>query len=311
MKKMINRSTISGYLFDHSLVVKTVERQDSENYGMSFIRGRLNLVVDEKGLNVVTIEYDWVPEIWKKKNSKNVNFDELKKIIDSGVTWTQAGKDATKIQCERVKLDVNDFVNKEGELISAQRLSGGWVSIVQEFGPSRNDIEVDMLMTQATRVEANPDRETEEYMRLKGCTFDDFNERIYPCEFIVKGEGMDFFESLEISAKNPYFTKVFATMNNITTRIEKVEESAFGPDIVTSYDKKTKEWLLVKVPKVPYDYGDENVLTKEDVNKAIEDRELYLAGVRKNNEDWKARQGKATQAPPKTEDIAHDNFDFF
>ena len=86
MRKNENTEHIEGRIYDHELVVKTVQNQQSPNYGKQFIAGKLAVAVDEEGINVIETHYTYVTET-TKAGGKNKTFGVLKKIIDEGKTW--------------------------------------------------------------------------------------------------------------------------------------------------------------------------------------------------------------------------------
>ena len=49
--KFINTETIIGRIYQHDLVIKKVQNENSANYGKDFIGGKLDIAVDEDGLN--------------------------------------------------------------------------------------------------------------------------------------------------------------------------------------------------------------------------------------------------------------------
>ena len=87
--------------------------------------------------------------------------------------------------------------------------------------------------------------------------------------------------------------KNFMDFRNISIPV--TEESAFGEAAVTMRNRKMKHWTITGASKVPYDFGDEKVMTADELTKAMQDREIHLADVRKRREDYKAE--KAAQTP--------------
>jgi hypothetical protein len=48
-----------------------------------------------------------------------------------------------------------------------------------------------------------------------------------------------------------------------------------------------REWVVTNCSRESYAYGEEEVLTAEDIQKAMQDREVYLADIKKRSEDYK------------------------
>ena len=95
MRKNVNKETIEGRVYEHDLTLKTVQNQQSENFGKEFINGSLSVATDEEGLNVITVHYTFVTEI-TKKGAVNPTFTNLKRIIESGKSWVADGKEAAE-----------------------------------------------------------------------------------------------------------------------------------------------------------------------------------------------------------------------
>ena len=292
MKKCINKVILEGYVYQHTLAIKTVQNKESENFGTEFINGQIDIVVDDEGLNIVPVRYTYITAT-NKSGAVNRNYGVLKSIIDSDKTWLNCGKDALKIKCD-TSFALNDFYAQDGQLVSQTVQEGGFISIVNELAPleARNKFDVDLLITKVTRVEADEENNKPEFCKIRGAAFN-FRNAILPMDFIVKNpQGMDYFESLNASGAEPVFAKVWGKINHTTTRVNKTEESAFGEASVTSYEKKTKEWVITGISPTPYDFGDENVLTVEEVQKAMQDREVLLADTKKRSDEY-----RATKAP--------------
>ena len=317
MKKCINKVTIEGYLYQHSLSVKTVSNQLSENFGKEFINGTIDIATDEAGLNIVPVRFTYVTPT-TKAGGVNKTYTVLKNIIDGAPTWIQNGKDAAlKVKCDTA-FALNDFYAQDGQLVSQTVQEGGFVSSVSELSPeeTRNTFTLDFLITNVTHVEADEEKNIkEDYCTVRGAGFN-FRNALLPMTFIVKNpQGMVYFESLDASNHDPVFIKIWGKIINKTTRVDRVEESAFGEAAVTSYEKKIKEWVITGVAKEAYDYGDENVLTAEEITKAMQDRQILLADIKKQQEEYKASKAAgsfptSTAAPAATPKASTATFNF-
>ena len=88
----------------------------------------------------------------------------------------------------------------------------------------------------------------------------------------------------------PVYTKVWGRINCETKTTIVEEESAFGEAAVKKYERKTKEWVITGTAKVPYEFGDEEILTGEELTKAMQAREVMLADIKKRSEEYKAQK---------------------
>lgn len=148
-----------------------------------------------------------------------------------------------------------------------------------------------MVITNVSHIEKDEEKNIEEdYVSVRGAIFN-FRNDLLPVDFKVKNvEGMKYFEDLGATNSNPIYTKVWGKIISTTiTRTSEVE-SAFGEAAVRTYSNSNKEWVITGTAKVPYDFGDENILTVEELTKAAQNREVYLAEVKKRAEDYKANK---------------------
>ena len=292
MRKAQNTERVEGYIYQHDLSVKQVQNQASSNFGKDFISGNLEVATDEEGLNVIKVHFTYVTET-NKSGNKNATYTVLKKIIDENKTWTAVGKEnALKVRVDTA-LALNDFYNNNDELVSAKTNEGGFVTIINQLAEEklRNTFSADMVITNVSHIEKDEEKNIEEdYVSVRGAIFN-FRNDLLPVDFKVKNaEGMKYFEGLGATNSNPIYTKVWGKIISTTiTRTSEVE-SAFGEAAVRTYSNSNKEWVITGTAKVPYDFGDENILTVEELTKAAQNREVYLAEVKKRAEDYKANK---------------------
>ena len=311
MRKNINTEHIEGRVYQHSLELKE-SGPNSKNPGTKYISGNLNIALDEDGMNVITIHFTYVTAVTSKGN-KNSTFTTLNKIIDNPEnTWITGGKDnAFKVKVDTA-LALNDFYANDGTLVSAKRNEGGFVSFVNELCPieDRNAFQMDMVINRVQRVEADEEKGIkEDYLKLCGAVFN-FKNDLLPVEFIVKNvTGIVYFENLDISPKNIIYTKVWGHINNQVLKTQKVEESAFGDTFVIPQERQIREWVVTGTAKVPYDFGDESVLTEKELTEAMQNREVYLADVKKRQDEYNASK-QASNTPANFSAPVAKNGDF-
>ena len=303
MKKMINSEKVEGRIYQHNLVKKTVQNSASTNFGKEFISGNLEIAVDEQGFNIIPVHFTYVVET-TSSGGKNSTYANLEKIINEGKTWIANGRDeATKVRVDTA-LAVNDFYTQDDRLVSTKVNEGGFVTFVSGelcAENERNTFTTDMLITNTTRVEPDPEKGiNDESLIVKGAIFN-FRNALLPVDFVVKNkEGMDYFEGLGATNSDPVFTKVWGRINCNSISREEREETAFGEESVRTIERKVREWVIMGTSKVPYDFGDEAVLTAEEVTKAAQDRELMLADTKKRSDEYRASKGNGGDAQPAT-----------
>lgn len=294
-KKMINREHIEGRVYDHKLALK-VTGENSKNPGTEYINGTLDVVTDDAGLNVVTVNFTYVTAT-TSKGTKNETFDALKSIIDNNKTVVALGADSAAMVKIDTALGLNDFyTNRDGEekLVSAKRNDGGFVHLVNKLcdEKDRNNFEFDVLISGTRHVDADPERHIDnDYVIVQGNVFN-FRNAILPVELVVKNDGgMKYFESLD----TPVFTRVWGKIESQTIVTTKEEESAFGESSVKEYTRSLKEWVITGAAKEPYDIEDpEQGISAEEFNKAKADREVYLAEIKKRQDEYQATKNAGT-----------------
>ena len=287
-KDFVNIEFIEGYLFNtgdgFNALQERITGEQSKNPGTKYISGDINIAVDEEGLNVITVHYNYVTEI-TKNGKQSSTYKTLKTLIDNpDKTWIKCGKEnCYKVRCSKVSLAVNDFIANDGTKIASLRNENGFISIVNELTKDmdkRHKFEVDMLITRVTHVEANPDKNIDnDFVSISGCIFG-YGPVLIPANFTIKDkDGMNWFENLEISPSNRLFTKVWGRINSLTKTVTKTEESAFGAPAIKEYSRSIKEYEVTGTSLVPYDYPDETTITEEDINKMNQDRQIKLAEI--------------------------------
>lgn len=309
MKYTKNSITIQGRVYSFGeangkkmLEVKTVQNKKSENFGKEYISGVVQVAVDEAGLNVIPVHYTWVTPTTKAGGVNNT-YVALKSLIDNGKTWVKDGKDAAPMVKLEPSFGLNDFYiteNGEDKLVSQVLHEGGFATIINslpENEAERSHFRCDMVITNVARNEADEEKGTDEYVALRGAIFN-FRKELLPITFTVKNpNGMNYFEGLGASSSDPVYTWVEGTINCNTVKNEVKEETAFGGDAVRVYEKKTKEWLVVRASQNPYDFGEEGVLTGDELTKAMQDRQIKLAEEKKKSEEYKAQKNNPVTAP--------------
>lgn len=314
----INSEEIEGYVYStgsgFNELAERVTGENSKKPGTKYISGDLDIAIDESGINIITVHYSYVTETFSSGKPNNT-YTALKNIINNPEKmWINGGKDsAFKVRCTGVSLGINDFIAGDGTKVAALRNENGFCSIITAFGEkdNHNKFTVDMLITKVTHINKDETKNiNEDYTTVSGCVFG-YGPRIIPATFVVRNSaGMKYYEDLEASPANPIFTKLWGRINCKTERVERKEESAFGEAAVQVFEKKTKEYLITGCRAVPYDFGDEEVLTKEDVLKMNQERQVLLAEIEKRYKDRQVEKASSNNDFSVSDSIKDDEFIF-
>ena len=301
MKKMINKTRIEGLLYEHDLQLK-VTGENSKVPGTEFISGTISIATDDAGVNIVPVHFTYTTAT-TSTGKTNATFAVLKNIVD-GVygTMMKDGKDKAVMIAVDSALGLNEFYtdrNGKEELVSAKRNEGGFVRVVDAIAEDeklRNTFDCDIVITGTRRIEADPDKNLPEKMIIKGAIFD-FRNSLLPIEFSVTNErAMDYFESLEASEMNPTFTEVKGRQISETIIKKIVEESAFGDPSIREVKNTRKDFVITWAKTEPYAWDEEGSITATEMKNAIANREVYLAGVKQRQDEYKASKNKAPSA---------------
>lgn len=293
----INRVVLEGVVYQHTLE-KRVSGPNSANPGSTYITGNLDIATDDAKTNIVTVHFTYVtPSL--KSGKENETYTVLHKIISGEApNYMESGASAACVRVD-TSIGLNEYYtdrNGKEELVSAKRNEGGFVRLVRAINENealRNTFEADMIITNAHRVEGDPDKNTQDKVVIKGAIFD-YRKNLLPVAFDIYNEdGMAYFEDAEPSNTNPFFTKISGTQISTVVERKIIEESAFGGDSVRSVKNSHKAWVVVRSAKEPYIWDDESTITAKELQEAMAQREISLATVKKRQDEYKANKNAA------------------
>ena len=302
MMKVRNKTRIDGRLYQHSLELKE-SGPNSKTPGTKFISGNVEIATDNDITNIVTVHYTYVTATTGTGKS-NATFNVLKDIIDGKLGSVMAnGADNAAVITIDSAIGLNEFFsdrNGKEELVSAKRNEGGFAvvkSAADEDETKRNTFDVDMIITGTRMIEADPEKDLPEKMILRGAIFD-FRNSLLPIELsVVNPRAISYFESLEITQRNPVFTRLQGRqVSEVVTR-EVIEESAFGDPVVKKFASTRKDWVVTWAASEPYAWDDESTITAAELTKAMSDRETYLATLKQRQDEYKASKNQPAAAP--------------
>ena len=282
MKKMINKSHVEGFLYECTLEEKTSAE------GKVYISGKVSVEVSED--NIVTV--DLFESAITKAGAGNKKYPAVKALITAPSILANGRETAVKVRIDSA-LDLNDWYRPDGELISSLRNFGGFVHIIADnkFTPAAT-FETDILITSTQDDMSKAEDGTMEpngNLVVNGFIFN-YANAIMPVKLLVENEaGVKFFQNMEQNT----FTKVWGNMITQEVKTSKVEESAFGEDKVVEYTNTKKKYVITGTNKEPYMFGDENVLTVQEVQTALANRNVKLAEAKARSEQ---KDNKPAQA---------------
>ena len=301
MKSMINRTHIEGLIYEHDLQMRE-SGPNSKNPGTQFIMGNVQIATDDAMTNIVPVHFTYVTATTSKGNP-NATFTILSQIIDGtlGSVMANGADSAAKVRIDSA-IGLNEFYsdrNGQEELVSAKRNEGGFVHTVAaltEDESSRNTFEADILITNVRIVDADEERNLPEKAIIKGAIFD-FRKALLPIEFsAINPNAISYFEGLGASSKEPVFTRVKGRQVSETITRKITEESAFGEASVREVTSNRKDWVINWAQSDPYVWDDESTITAAELTEAMSNREVYLAGIKQRQDEYKASKGQTSAA---------------
>jgi hypothetical protein len=275
-----NSVDVKGYVFNHTLSKRTSKK------GVEYIGGVLNVATDEQALNIVPVNFTYVTETYSKSGKPNATYTLLEQIINENNTWELNGEKAMKVRVSG-DIECNDFVTRDGEMASPKRVRGSFVHAetnpIAQIGCAK--FKTDMLIEGYQEVE---DEKNGNYGQVRGYVFNFRNDFLPVVLTIRSNGGMSYFEKADISVAEPMLTQVWGNIVCTTIVSTKETESAFGAPDVETTTRTLRAWDIEGASTEPYNFGDESVMTVEEVTKGKADREQHLAEVRQNHEEYQA-----------------------
>ena len=301
---MENAVHIEGLVYQHDLK-KKVSGPKSKNPNTPFINGTLDIATDDALTNIVQVHFSYVTPTTKNGNPNNT-YEVLKNIADNvvGNVMANGADKAGKVRID-TSIGVNDFYTNRGgkdELVSAKRNEGGFVHYANnDMNPdekARNTFECDIVLTNVIDVDPNEEAQTEGHVILRGYVFG-YGNTLIPVDFIANNPvAMDYFRNLEATPNTPVFTRVKGRQISQTIVTKVTEESAFGEPSVKEVRKNRKAHVVYWAQTEPYLWDDESTITASELTELKAAREVHLAAVKKNQEEYAANKGNAIPTAP-------------
>lgn len=291
-KNFVNMTHIEGILYNHSLK-KLTTGPKSKHPGTEYIRGAIDIATNQEMTNVVSVYFRYVTAV-TSKGKEMPTFGILEKIINGEIkTVTDSSVEDAAYVSVNSSLALNDFYSKDDKLISEVRNENGFITVLPKklINPDekkRNTFKLDFLITKVKHIDEDEEKGTKEKAVLHGAFFDSYRKAILPADLVVYNpQAINYFENYDPSTREPMFTNLWGNNISTTTKVEKVEESAFGEAYVTSYSNTRKEFIVTGAQREPYEFGEDNTLTIEEIKKMMADREIALSTLKKNTEEWR------------------------
>ena len=323
MKNMINNdgkgsvAGIWGYLYEVDTDPKSFRAlkirktgENSKHPGTEYIGGEIKVATDEACTNIITINYSYVapffpPKPGSNEPRENGTYKILKRIIDGDLktVMNSSKEEAAKVKCSP-KVGINEFYmdNREGgdepAFISTKINDGGFISLIKELPEdesSRAMFDVDFFAKGTRMIEADEENDRPAKMIVSGAVFN-YSGALLPVEFsVLDPAAINYFENCDISNSNPLFTRIKGKQISSVVKTKREEQGAFGDPIVKEFTSTRKDWIIIWAAAEPYEFPSED-FGVEDIQKAMQDRELHLAELKQRYLDRKEAKKNGANA---------------
>lgn len=285
MNKLNNNVTLIGPIYE-AKIEKKVTGENSKKPGTTYLTGTLSVATNNECTNIVPIHYSYVAPIFPKSGKPNRNYEILEGILDGKYkTIMRDGLENATVISVSSSLALNEFYSDrsgQNELVSVKRTEGGFINVITtlpEKEEQRNKFDCAMIITNMRTIEPDEEKNTPEKGVIKGAIFD-YNGALLPVEFtVLHPDAINYFESCEISNKNPLFIRVQGKQVSEVVKKELRQKSVFGEDFVREVTNTKKDFIITGAQE-PYEFDEE---VAEMLKTAVAKRETYLATLKQQD----------------------------
>lgn len=282
IRQSLNKIVVEGLMIENTLESKVSEA------GENYVTGEITLRVDENDVPIKLYSKEF-----KKDGAKSKVYPNLMKLINipslasDGVganIIVSGGEIAENVfftdQLEEIAYSElkSNFYKKSGKNFKPQ-CKFEFEGVVRNIYPEiLEDIETGRLIVEIVGV--------------------NFHQSAVPVKFVVEKEkAIAYIKAYYSQGKT---VRVNGDIRYIPEEITKVVESAFGDDVVKTYDKVTKSFIITSGTE-PYT---DNAYSQEDIVKAMQNRQLFVDSKKADKQKRMNESGGAnnasTQSQPNT-----------
>lgn len=280
MRNFKNTVHVEGYVFGH-----TLEKRVSAK-GVEYIRGDIQVAVDENAMNVVSVSYIYETETFNS-GTANSKWPIMMKLINGAPTYQSDGQNAMKVRIDSA-IGINDFIGRDGNMVSAKRPEGGFIHELTGTPNFGANFDVDMLIAGTAEKEVE---DGDDYLTIRGYVFN-FRNDLVPVDFNVRDKGgIKYFQDEDISNANPMLTNLWGNIISTTIETKQEVESAWGAPSVNVSTRTVRSWDIVGCAVTQMDLWDEDTITQEEFKAKMQARQEHLADVKQRHDEYQANRG--------------------
>lgn len=302
MRQAENRCKIEGILSEVDIKYTSFNKNGNP---VEAIGGVIKIRVEQKinGENAtLEIPVHMFSSKLTNKGTPNPAYESIERIMNEFTSIAAAGSvdGADKIRITNGQIQMNEYYNANGQLVSFPRISASFVTKVkpEEFKPEAT-FSVELVVGKK-EMEIDKDGVETGRLKVRGIV-SQYGDRVDVVDFIATNKGV-------IDAVSNYWTEndtVKASGRiNFSSRVEtSVEELGFGEPIERSRTISLSELIITGGSQTPLD--GEFAFDLNDINKALADRKARLDGQKERD----MAKVKTHQPPVATEHSSKGSLD--
>lgn len=286
MKESLNIVNITGVLVDNTLEVKNMGEENEAIAGELILR---TLDGSEHSINYYANKY-------KKDENKKFTTEESKMyksyetIMNEYISLKDCGEGehADIIKIGIGNFTANDFKNKDGNIISNNKLSAKFANRLSEkeieTNPQTAKFEVSGIITKLSQetIKDVPTGNGIVMLDIIG-----YNGNLVPVKLVVPKDIVDAFSSAGFYEGQ--YSKFAGNIINTVSNETIVEKQAFGEDIVHEVNKTIKRYEITGGS--PIGNLDELDMTDNDYETCKSKRRLKLEEIKNSNKSSNSQEG--------------------
>lgn len=228
---------------------------------------------------------------YNKDGKVNPSYENLSQVLTNYTSIAACGdkEKADKIRITKGAIDVNDFPNREGKMVSTQRVRASFVSkVVGEFTPQAR-FWVDLYLVESNFATDEEGVELEpKKLNTRGLLIG-WNDRVDVVNFVAASPNtIDVVRGLEPN----YIYHLTGRLNFAAQQaVKKVNAGGFGESTEKPYTKVNREFIITGGNDIPLE--DEFTPTEEEIRTALAARKVRIEQAIEKAKN----RTKATPAP--------------
>ena len=294
-RQATNKVFIEGILSEINLDKRTYMK---DNQQVEAIGGNIKVLVEQQD-HTDEITVYMFSNRYTNAGKENASYNSIKTVMDEYVSIAAGGKDAAdRIRISGATIRINDFVGRDGKIVSQPRVNASFVSkVLRNFNP-KAEFELEAVFNTATRVVDKDGVEVDPPKLKVNVIVPGYTA---PTATVMNLEEIPLvaYSPVAINAIEQNWEKggtyrVFGRLNFTSVVREVTEEVGFGDPIVKTYTNSISEFVIEKGSTVPLD--DEYGFNVADIREGMAARKLKLEQKLKAEKVQKAPIGEIT--PP-------------